>query len=63
MELYSKVRLVGGEGMRARAAAKRCNISHGTVEKILIFSAPPSYRREKTIKRPKLDGFKGVIEK
>ena len=57
MELYKKVRLACAEGMSARAAAKHFNISRGTVEKMLSFSVPPGYRREKPIKRPKLDGF------
>ena len=62
MELYKKVRLACGEGMSARAAAKHFNISRGTVEKMLAFSVPPGYRREKPIKRPKLDGFTEVID-
>ena len=62
MELYKKVRLACAEGMSARAAAKHFNISRGTVEKMLSFSVPPGYRREKPIKRPKLDGFTVIID-
>lgn len=62
MELYKKVRLACAEGMSARAAAKHFNISRGTVEKMLAFSVPPGYRREKPIKRPKLDGFTEIID-
>ena len=62
MELYKKVRLACSEGMSARAAAKHFNISRGTVEKMLAFSVPPGYRREKPIKRPKLDGFTEIID-
>ena len=62
MELYKKVRLACAEGMSARAAAKHFNISRGTVEKMLSFSVPPGYRREKPIKRPKLDGFTEIID-
>ena len=62
MELYKKVRLACAEGMSARGAARHFNISRGTVEKILAFSVPPGYRREKPIKRPKLDGFTEIID-
>ena len=62
MELYKKVRLACSEGMSARGAARHFNISRGTVEKILAFSVPPGYRREKPIKRPKLDGFTEIID-
>jgi prevent-host-death family protein len=55
VELYKKVRLACAEGMSARAAAKHFNISRGTVEKMLAFSVPPGYRRDKPIRRPKLD--------
>ena len=54
--------LAYGEGMSARAAAKHFNISRGTVEKMLALSVPPGYRREKTIKCPKLDGFTEIID-
>ena len=62
MELYKQVRLACAEGMSARAAAKHFNISRGTVEKMLAFSVPPGYRREKPIRRPKLDGFTEFID-
>jgi transposase len=62
VELYKKVRLACAEGMSARAAAKHFNISRGTVEKMLAFSVPPGYRREKPIRRPKLDGFTEFID-
>ena len=38
------------------------NISRGTVDKIMAFSTPPGYRREKPIPRPKLDGFTEIID-
>ena len=50
MELYKKVRLACAEGMSARAAAMHFNISRGTVKKMLAFSVPPGYRREKPMK-------------
>jgi hypothetical protein len=48
--------------MRKRAAAKHFNISRGTVEKMLAFSVPPGHRREKPIRRPKLEGFTEFID-
>jgi transposase len=48
--------------MSARAAAKHFNISRGTVDKMLAFSVPPGYRRDKPIRRPKLDGFTQFID-
>jgi transposase len=62
VELYRKVRLACADGMSARAAARHFNISRGTVEKVLAFSAPPGYRRTVPIKRPKLDGFTEIID-
>jgi len=62
VELYKKVRLACAEGMSKRAAAKHFNISRGTVEKMLAFSVPPGYRRDKPIRRPKLDGFTEFID-
>lgn len=61
MELYKKVRLACAEGMSKRAAAKNFNISRGTVEKMLALSIPPGYRRDKPIRRPKLDGFRATL--
>ncbi len=30
---------------------------------MLLYSAPPGYRRSKPVRRPKLDGFTGVIDR
>ena len=62
MELYRKVRLACADGMSQRAAARHFNISRDSVRKMLSFSSPPGYRREKAIKRPKLDGFTEIID-
>jgi hypothetical protein len=62
VELYKRFRLACAEGMSARATAKHFNISRGTVDKVLAFSVPPGYLREKPIKRPKLDGFTEFID-
>ena len=62
MELYKKVRLACAEGMSRRAAAQHFNISRGTVDKMMAFSVPPGYRRNKPIRRPKLDGFTEFVD-
>ena len=48
--------------MSARAAALQFGISRESVKKMLSFSVPPGYRRTALIKRPKLDGFTGLID-
>jgi transposase len=62
VDLYLKVRLACAEGMSQREAARHFNISRDSVAKMLAFSAPPGYRRQKPIKRPKLDGFTEIID-
>ena len=57
MELYKMVRTAWAERMSRGAAAKHFNISRGTVDKMLAFSVPLGHRRDKPIRRPKLDGF------
>ena len=48
--------------MSRREAARIFGINRRTVEKMLMFSIPPGYRRDKVIRRPKLDGFTGIID-
>ena len=62
MELYRKVRLACAEGMSQREAARHFGISRDSVCKMLAFSVPPGYRRTAPVKRPKLDGFTGLID-
>ncbi len=62
MDLYRKVRLAIAEGLSQRAAARHFNISRDSVRKMMSYSEPPGYRRTQTIKRPKLDGFTGIID-
>ncbi len=50
------------EGMSAREAARVFGLHRDTVRKMLKYSAPPGYRRERPARRPKLDPYKGVIE-
>ena len=62
MDLYRKVRLACAEGMSQREAARHFNISRDSVSKMMAFSVPPGYRRTAPVKRPKLDGFTGIID-
>jgi hypothetical protein len=63
VELYGRVRhAVLIDGMSRREAARIFMINRRTVEKMLRFSIPPGYRRGKEIRRPKLDGFSGIID-
>ena len=63
LDLYARVRhAVMVEGMSRREAARMFGINRRTVDKMLRFSVPPGYRRAQPVKRPKLDGFVGVID-
>ena len=62
MELYRKVRLACRDGMSERAAARHFGVSRESVRKMLEFSVPPGYRRKAPVRRPKLDGFTGLID-
>jgi transposase len=63
VELYGRVRYaVLKEGMSRREAARVFGIDTRTVAKMLVFSAPPGYRRKKQPVRPKLDGFTEIID-
>ncbi len=48
--------------MSQREAARHFGISRDSVRKMLAFSVPPGYRRKAPIRRPKLDGFTGIID-
>jgi len=63
VELYGRVRhAVLIEGMSRREAARVFGIDTRTVAKMLMFSVPPGYRRQKQPVRPKLDPFTGIID-
>ena len=63
MELYARVRhAVQIDGLSRRAAAEQFGIDPRTVAKMLKFSVPPGYVRQKPPLRPKLDAFTGVID-
>jgi len=50
------------EGVSQREAARRFGIDPRTVAKMLAFSVPPGYRRNRPPARPKLDPFTGIID-
>ena len=63
VDLYGRVRHgVLIEGMSRRQAARVFGIDRRTVDKMLRFSVPPGYRRRKPVRRPKLDGYTGIID-
>jgi transposase len=63
VELYGRVRhAVIVQGMSRRQAAGVFGVDRRTVDKMVAFSVPPGYRRTKPVRRPKLDGFTGIID-
>ena len=63
VEFYAAVRLaVVDEGLSHHEAGRRFGIDRRTVKKMLTYSAPPGYRRTKPVRRPKLDGFTGIVD-
>lgn len=63
VELYARVRrAVLVEGMSRRAAAREFGLARKTVSKMLAYSTPPGYQRQKPVRRPKLSLWQGVID-
>ena len=63
VEMYLRVRRACFvEGMSNREAARVFGLHRDTVHKMLKYSVPPGYRRERPARRPKLDPYKGVID-
>jgi len=63
VELYARVRrAVLVEGMSRRAAAREFGLARKTVNKMLEYSVPPGYQRQKPVRRPKLATWQGVID-
>ena len=63
MELYARVRrAVFVEGVSEREAAQRFGLARETVRKMLRYAAPPGYRRQKPIRRPKLAAYTPIID-
>ena len=63
VEMYLRVRRACFvEGMSAREAARVYGLHRDTVRKMLKYSVPPGYRRDRPPNRPKLDPYKDVID-
>ena len=64
VELYARVRRACMvDGMSTREAARVFGLHRDTVRKMLEYSVPPGYRRESPPRRPKLDPYRGVIDR
>ena len=64
MELYRKVRQAYfRQGMSKRGISRHFGISRDSVDKMIVYSVPPGYRRTAPVKRPKLDGFTEIIDR
>ncbi len=48
------------EGMSVREAARVFGLHRDTVRKMLEYSVPPGYRRQRPARRPKLDPYKVI---
>ena len=63
MEMYARVRRACMvEGMSIREAAREFGLHRDTVRKMLKHSVPPGYRRSKSVRRPKLEPYTGVMD-
>jgi len=49
--------------MSKRSIARHFGISRDSVDKMIVYSVPPGYRRTVPVKRPKLDGFTEIIDR
>lgn len=49
--------------MSKRAIARQFGISRDSVDKMIVYSVPPGYRRTAPVRRPKLDGFTEIIDR
>ena len=64
VNLYRRVRRTHSiEGISIREAARIFNLHRITVNKMLECSVPHGYPREQPPRRPKLDPYKGVIDR
>ena len=64
MDMYVRVRRACMvEGMSIREAARVFGLHRDTVRKMLMYSVPPGYRRERPPRRPKLEPYTGVIDR
>ena len=61
VEMYARVRRACMvEGRSVREASRVFGLHGDTVRKMLAYSAPPRYRRQNPLRRPKLEPFTGV---
>ena len=64
VEIYARVRRACMmDGMSTREAARVFGLHRDTVSKMLKYPAPPGYRRRSPPRRPKLDPYRGVIDR
>ena len=64
VDMYVRVRRACMvEGMSIREAARVFGLHRDTVRKMLVYSVPPGYRRERPPRRPKLEPYTGVIDR
>lgn len=61
-DLCRKVRPASANGTSQREASRPVNISRDSAAKMLAFSGPRGYRRTTPDRRPKQDGFSGIID-
>ena len=50
------------EGLCHHVAGRRLGIDRRTVKKMLSYSVSAGYRRTAPVRRPKLDGFTGIVD-
>jgi transposase len=63
VDMYQRIRRACHvDGMSIREAAKQFGLHRNTVKKTLGFSIPPGYLRKQPIRRPRLEGFTGLID-
>lgn len=63
MEIYARVRrAVVVEKKSEREVAREFGLARETVRKMVRYAAPPGYRRQQPVRRPKLDAWVGVID-
>ena len=63
VEVYARVRqAVQVDGISVRRAAREIGLSRKTIRKMLAFSVPPGYQRNKPVLRPKLGPWLGVVD-
>ena len=64
VDMYVRVRRACMvEGMSIREADRVFGLHRDTVRKMLMYSVPPGYRRERPPRRPKLEPYTGVIDR